>query len=180
MKDVMIKKLISPLSDEVRLSLRAGDMVSISGVLYTGRDAAHKLMVQSLEHNDPLPFEINGQSIYYVGPTPAKPGHVIGSCGPTSSYRMDPYSPLLMENGLKVMIGKGPRSEAFKQSLIINQAVYLDVTGGIGALLARCVTKMEIVAYPWLESEAIYRLTVKDFPGVVAYDSIGNDLFQVN
>jgi fumarate hydratase subunit beta len=178
MSERPMKKIVSPLSDSIRLSLRAGDMVSITGVLYTGRDAAHQLMVQSLTTGETLPFNLNGQSIYYVGPTPSRPGHVIGSCGPTSSYRMDPYSPTLMEHGLKVMIGKGPRSDAFKQSLLFHRAIYLDVTGGIGALLAKCVSQMELVAYPWLESEAVYRLTVTDFPAVVAYDSVGNDLFE--
>lgn len=172
-----MQKLTLPISESVRLSLHAGDEVSLSGFLYTGRDAAHKLMVQALENHQPLPFDLMNQTIYYTGPTPAKPGHVIGSCGPTSSYRMDPYSPLLMENGLKVMIGKGPRSEAFKKALVTNGAVYLDVTGGIGALLSKRVLSMELVAYSWLESEAVYRLLVRDFPAIVAYDAHGNDLF---
>jgi fumarate hydratase subunit beta len=173
-----MKKITSPLSDSVRKSLRMGDEILLSGVIYTGRDAAHKLMVEALENHETLPFDVKNQTIYYVGPTPAKPGRVIGSCGPTSSYRMDSYSPQLMENGLLVMLGKGPRSEAFKASLVQNGAVYLDVTGGIAALLSKCVLTMELVAYPWLESEAVYRLTVKDFPAIVAYDSLGNDIFQ--
>jgi fumarate hydratase subunit beta len=174
----MIKQLTTPITDEIRCSLRAGDEVLLSGVLYTGRDAAHKLMVESLQKDEKLPFELPFQAIYYTGPTPAKPGRIIGSCGPTSSYRMDPYSPLLMQNGLKVMLGKGPRSEAFRQDLIKNQAVYLDVTGGIGALLANRVLSMELIAYPWLESEAVYKLRVQDFPAIVAYDSLGNNLFH--
>lgn len=173
-----IIKLTTPISDEARLKLRVGDLVHISGVIYTGRDAAHKLMVQAIASGEKLPFELNHQAIYYVGPTPAKPGQVIGSCGPTSSYRMDPYSPLLMENGLKVMIGKGPRSKVFQAELVKNQAVYLDVTGGIGALLSKRVLKMEVIAYPWLESEAVHKLLVVDFPAIVAYDTYGNDIFE--
>jgi len=173
-----IIKLTTPISDEARLKLRVGDLVHISGVIYTGRDAAHKLMVQAITSGETLPFELNHQAIYYVGPTPAKPGQVIGSCGPTSSYRMDPYSPVLMENGLKVMIGKGPRSKVFQAELVKNQAVYLDVTGGIGALLSKRVLKMEVIAYPWLESEAVHKLLVVDFPAIVAYDTFGNDIFE--
>lgn len=172
-----MKRLTLPLSESERLALRAGDELLLSGVLYTARDAAHRLMVQAAAENRPLPFDLEGQAVYYTGPTPAKPGEVIGSCGPTSSYRMDPYSPALMEKGLKVMIGKGPRSEALKRSLVRLGGVYLDVTGGIGALLSKRVREMELVAYPWLESEAVYKLRVEDFPAVVAYDSQGGDLF---
>ncbi|MDD3126625.1 MAG: fumarate hydratase C-terminal domain-containing protein [Candidatus Izemoplasmatales bacterium] len=171
-------RISTPISDQERMSLRVGDIVLISGIIYTGRDAAHKLMVQALNNGEKLPFELNHQAIYYVGPTPAKPGQIIGSCGPTSSYRMDPYSPLLMANGLKVMIGKGPRSKAFQAQLVKNQAVYLDVTGGIGALLSKRVLKMEVIAYPWLESEAVHKLQVVDFPAIVAYDTCGNDIFN--
>jgi fumarate hydratase subunit beta len=134
-------------------------------------------MCESLVAHQPLPFNIDGESIYYTGPTPAKPGMVIGACGPTSSYRMDAYSVPLMEKGLKVMIGKGPRSAEFKHELIKNKAVYLVTTGGIGALLSKRVIKMDLIAYPQLQSEAIYRLEIKDFPVVVAYDSLGNELF---
>jgi fumarate hydratase subunit beta len=171
-------RLNLPLTDEVRISLNAGDQLLLTGYLYTGRDAAHKLMVESIQAKQPLPMPIQGESIYYTGPTPAKPGFVIGSCGPTSSYRMDVYSIPLMEKGLKVMIGKGPRSDEFIQSLIKNQAVYLVTTGGIGALLSKRVKKMEIIAFPHLQSEAIYRLFVEDFPVIVAYDSKGNVLFS--
>ncbi|MFA5420081.1 MAG: FumA C-terminus/TtdB family hydratase beta subunit [Bacteroidales bacterium] len=173
-----MRKITTPISDEVRLSLTAGEEILLSGVLYTGRDAAHKLMVEALKKNEPLPFNLKNQAIYYTGPTPAKPGQIIGSCGPTSSYRMDLYSPLLMENGLKVMIGKGPRGEAFKNALVATGSVYLDVTGGIGALLSKRVLTMECLAFPWLGPEAIYKLTIQDFPAIVAYDSKGNDLFQ--
>lgn len=172
-----MRRLTLPLSESERLSLRAGDELLLSGVMYTARDAAHRLMVQAAAENRPLPFDLEGQAVYYTGPTPAKPGQVIGSCGPTSSYRMDPYSPALMEKGLKVMIGKGPRSEALKRALVRQGGVYLDVTGGIGALLSKRIREMELVAYPWLESEAVYRLRVEDFPAVVAYDSQGGDLF---
>lgn len=172
-----MRHLTLPLSESERLSLRAGDELLLSGVMYTARDAAHRLMVQAAAENRPLPFDLEGQAVYYTGPTPAKPGQVIGSCGPTSSYRMDPYSPALMEKGLKVMIGKGPRSEALKRALVRQGGVYLDVTGGIGALLSKRIREMELVAYPWLESEAVYRLRVEDFPAVVAYDSQGGDLF---
>lgn len=173
-----MKRLVLPLSEAERLSLRAGDEVSLSGVLYTARDAAHRLMVQAVAENRPLPFDLEGQAVYYTGPTPPRPHQIIGSCGPTSSYRMDPYSPVLMEKGLKVMIGKGPRSEALKRALVLSGGVYLDVTGGIGALLSKRVKSMELVAYPWLESEAVYRLRVEDFPAIVAYDSQGGDLFE--
>jgi len=173
-----MKKITLPMSEAVRLSLRAGDEVSLSGILYTGRDAAHQLMVKAIENHEKLPFDVNGQAIYHVGPTPAKPGQVIGSCGPTSSYRMDPYSPILMKQGLKVMIGKGPRSDEYRRALVDHGAVYLDVTGGIGALLSKRVKAMELIAYPWLESEAVFRLTIEDFPAIVAYDSVGNDLFH--
>lgn len=172
-----MKRLTLPLSEAERLALRAGDELLLSGVMYTARDAAHRLMVQAAAENRPLPFDLEGQAVYYTGPTPAQPGQVIGSCGPTSSYRMDPYSPALMEKGLKVMIGKGPRSETLKRSLVRQGGVYLDVTGGIGALLSKRVREMELVAYPWLESEAVYKLRVEDFPAVVAYDSQGGDLF---
>lgn len=173
----MMKHLTLPLNESVRTSLRAGDQLLLSGVLFTGRDAAHKLMCEALVNQQPLPFNIEGESIYYTGPTPAKPGMVIGACGPTSSYRMDVYSIPLMDKGLKVMIGKGPRSDEFKREMVKQKAVYLVTTGGIGALLSKRVKKMELVAYPHLQSEAIYRLDVVDFPVVVAYDSIGNELF---
>lgn len=173
-----MKYITLPMNDEVRKSLRIGDQLLLSGYLYTGRDAAHKLMVEAISQKQPLPFEIIGESIYYTGPTPPNPNQIIGACGPTSSYRMDAYSIPLMENGLKVMIGKGPRGEKFKQELLKTESIYLVTTGGIGALLSKRVHKMELVAYPHLQSEAIYRLLIKDFPVIVAYDSIGNDLFD--
>jgi fumarate hydratase subunit beta len=173
----MEKKLTTPISDAVRKSLRAGDEVLISGVIYTARDAAHKIMVEDLKNNIPLPFEIKNQVIYYVGPTPAKPGQAIGSAGPTSSYRMDTYSPTLMAKGLKVMIGKGERTKPFTEEVKSFEAVYLAAIGGIGALLSKTVKKSEVVAYPDLQSEAIRRLEVVDFPAIVAIDSLGNSIY---
>lgn len=170
--------ITTPMDETTRLSLRTGDEVLISGTIYTGRDAAHKRMVQSIEHQEPLPFSLKDQIIYYVGPTPARPGQPIGSCGPTSSYRMDPYSIQLMPKGLKIMIGKGDRGDAFKQALIQEKAVYLIAIGGIGALLSKRVTQAKLISYPDLLSEAVYELTVEDFPAIVAYDSIGGDIFQ--
>jgi len=175
-----MKKITLPISQDIRESLHFGDQLLLSGYLYTGRDAAHKLMVEAIYRNEPLPFPIAGESIYYTGPTPPNPNQVIGACGPTSSYRMDVYSIPLMEKGLKVMIGKGPRGKEFIDILKKTKSIYLVTTGGIGALLSKRVLKMELVAYPLLQSEAIYRLLVKDFPVIVAYDSMGNDLFGGN
>ena len=167
-----------PINEEIRKSLRSGDQVLLTGYLFTGRDAAHKLMVEAINENKPLPFPIKGECIYYTGPTPPKPNQVIGACGPTSSYRMDAYSIPLMKNGLKVMIGKGPRGIEFRHELVKTESIYMVTTGGIGALLSKRVLKMELVAYPHLQSEAVYRLFVKDFPVIVAYDSVGNDIFE--
>ena len=172
-----MKKITLPISHNIRESLQCGDQLLLSGYLYTGRDAAHKLMVDAINANEPLPFPIEGESIYYTGPTPPNPNQVIGACGPTSSYRMDVYSIPLMEKGLKVMIGKGPRGKDFIDRLKKTKSIYLVTTGGIGALLSKRVLQMEMVAYPHLQSEAIYRLLVKDFPVIVAYDSMGNDIF---
>lgn len=173
----MEKKLITPIDDKIRTSLKIGDEVLISGYIYTGRDAAHKRMVETLNKGEPLPFDVVNQVIYYVGPTPAKPDQIIGACGPTSSYRMDPYSPILMERGLKVMIGKGPRSQTFIDELIKHQGVYLLAIGGLGAKLSQTVVENQCIAYADLESEAIFRLKVVDFPAIVAIDSKGNSLF---
>ena len=170
-------KLHTPILDEDIVKLRAGDSVFITGTIYTGRDAAHKRLVALLNNNEPLPFDPIGTAIYYVGPTPNKPDQPIGSAGPTSSYRMDAYSPALMEKGLKIMIGKGPRSEQFKQELLKQKAVYLSATGGAAALIAKSVKSCTLVAYPDLGAEAIYRLEVENFPAVVTYDIYGNDLF---
>ncbi len=173
-------KLVTPISDATRRLLRAGDRVTISGTIFTGRDAAHQLMVQAARDGSALPFDFEGALIYYTGPTPAKPGMVIGACGPTSSYRMDKYSIDLMPYGLKVMLGKGPRGKEFQKQLLDQGAVYLVVTGGIGALLSQRVKRAEVIAYDHLGAEAVYRLEVIDFPATVAYDAVGNDLFAAH
>jgi fumarate hydratase subunit beta len=166
-----------PLSDQDVEKLKAGDRVLISGVIYTGRDAAHRRLFDLVKGGKNLPFDIQGQIIYYVGPTPAKPGQVFGSAGPTTSYRMDAYSPLLIEKGLKGMIGKGMRSDAVKEAIKKYKAVYFAATGGAGALLAKRVKKAEIVAYEDLGPEAIRRLEVEDLPVIVVNDVRGNDLY---
>ena len=158
--------------------LKAGDRVLLSGVVYTARDAAHKRLVELLANNKPLPIDVNGSAIYYVGPTPAKPGRAIGSAGPTSSYRMDPYSEKLMKEGLIVMVGKGPRSDEFKNALPKYGAVYLSAIGGAAAQIAESVKTCEVVAYEDLGAEAIHRLEVEDFYAIVTYDSHGDDLFE--
>ena len=172
------KKLTLPLSEEVIKSLRAGDILELSGVIYTGRDAAHKRLVELLDKNQPLPIDVNGGGIYYVGPTPAKPGRAIGSAGPTSSYRMDPYAEPLLKEGLKVMIGKGPRSEEYKDLLVKYNAVYLSAIGGAAASISESIKKCDLVCYEDLGAEAIYRLEVEDFFSIVTYDTLGNDLFE--
>jgi fumarate hydratase subunit beta len=166
-----------PLSGQDVERLRAGDRILINGTIYTGRDAAHRRLFDLLKEGKDLPFDIKGQIIYYVGPTPAKPGQVFGSAGPTTSYRMDAYSPLLIEKGLKGMIGKGMRSDAVKDAIKKYKAVYFAATGGAGALLAKCVKKAEIVAYEDLGPEAIRRLEVQDLPVIVVNDVKGNDLY---
>ena len=173
-----IKKLTLPLSEEDIKNLRAGDVVELTGVIYTGRDAAHKRLVELLEKNEKLPIDIKGGAIYYVGPTPTKPGKVIGSCGPTSSYRMDPYTEPLLKEGLKVMIGKGSRSNEYKELLKKYNAIYLSAIGGAAAIIAETVKKCDLVCYEDLGAEAIYRLEVEDFFAIVTYDSLGNDLFE--
>jgi len=169
--------LKTPLRNEEVEKLKRGDRVLISGVVYTGRDAAHKRLIDLLKAGKDLPFDIRGQIIYYVGPAPAKPGQILGSAGPTTSYRMDAYSPALIEKGLKGMIGKGMRSEAVKEAMKKYKAVYFAATGGAGALLAKRVKKVEIVAYEDLGPEAIRRLEVEDFPVIVVNDVRGNDLY---
>jgi fumarate hydratase subunit beta len=170
-------RLKPPLSDEDVERLKIGDRVLINGMIYTGRDAAHKRLFDLLKEGRDLPFDIAGQIIYYVGPVPAKPGQVLGSAGPTTSYRMDAYSPSLMERGLKGMIGKGMRSEAVKEAMRKYKVVYFAATGGAGALLAKRVKKAEIVAYEGLGPEAIRRLEVEDLPVIVVNDVWGNDLY---
>ncbi|MGA2516970.1 MAG: Fe-S-containing hydro-lyase [Thermodesulfobacteriota bacterium] len=170
-------RLTPPLNDEDVEKLKIGDRILINGIIYTGRDAAHKRLFDLLKVGKNMPFDIKGQIIYYVGPAPAKPGQALGSAGPTTSYRMDAYSPSLIERGLKGMIGKGMRSDAVKEAMKKYKAVYFAATGGAGALLAKRVKKAEIVAYEDLGPEAIRRLVVEDLPVIVVNDVRGNDLY---
>jgi fumarate hydratase subunit beta len=172
------KRISPPLSDEDILKLKIGDRVLISGKILTGRDSAHKRLYELIQKGESLPVDIKGQIIYYVGPAPAKPGHVIGSAGPTTSYRMDPYAPLLMEHGLKGMIGKGVRSKTVRDALKKHKAVYFAATGGAGALIAKNINAARIVAYEDLGPEAIRELEVTDFPVIVANDAFGGDLYE--
>jgi fumarate hydratase subunit beta len=171
-------KLKTPLTDKDISALKAGDKVFLSGTVYTGRDAAHKRLVDLINKGETLPLDLEGQVIFYVGPSPAKPGQAIGSAGPTTSYRMDPYAPLLIEKGLKGMIGKGPRGEKVVEAMKKHCAVYLAAVGGAAALIAKSVTKSDIVAYEDLGPEAIRRLEVKDMPLIVAQDCHGGNLFE--
>jgi fumarate hydratase subunit beta len=177
-QDGDIVRLTTPLSDEDVVRLRAGDRVHLHGVLYTGRDAAHKRLCDLLDQGKPLPIDLRGQIIYYVGPTPPPPGKVIGSAGPTTGGRMDSYAPRLMALGLKGMIGKGHRSAAVREAMQRHRAVYFGAVGGAGALLSRFITAAEIVAYEDLGTEAIRRLTVEDFPVIVVDDAHGHDLYE--
>jgi fumarate hydratase subunit beta len=174
-----MQKIQLPLSAETIRSLHAGDEVRLSGTVYTARDAAHQRLVQMIQEGRPLPFDLNGAVIYYVGPTPARPGEVIGSAGPTSSYRMDGSTPLLLEKGLKGMIGKGRRSQTVIDAIHASGAVYFVAAGGAGALLGSCIKAAEPVAFADLLSEAVLRLTVEDFPCFVGIDSYGKDLYDL-
>jgi len=174
----MIKKISTPLTNEIVEDLKVGDLVSITGYIYTARDAAHKRLVELIKSGRDLPFDINGVIIYYVGPTPPKPGNVIGSAGPTTSYRMDSYAPILIELGLKGMIGKGKRSPEVKSAITKYKAVYFGATGGAGALLSKHIKSSEIVAYEDLGPEAIRKLYVEDFPAIVINDIYGGDLYE--
>tara|TARA_B100000315_G_scaffold154892_1_gene143422 strand:- start:7959 stop:8513 length:555 start_codon:yes stop_codon:yes gene_type:complete len=171
-------KITTPLSDEVVDSLKSGDQVSINGILYTARDAAHKRLIDLLDRGDELPFDIKGQMIYYVGPTPAKPGAIIGSAGPTTSYRMDTYAPRLMEIGMKGMIGKGNRAQSVIDAMVKYKSIYFAAIGGAGALVARSIKKVEIIAYDDLGPEAIRKMEVEDFQAVVVNDTHGNDVYK--
>jgi len=175
----MEKRITTPLTEDKIKDLHAGDTVLLSGTIYTARDAAHKRLVELIKTGKKLPIELKNQVIYYVGPTPAKPGKVIGSAGPTTSYRMDSYAPSLLDLGLKGMIGKGLRSEEVVQSIIKNKAVYFGAIGGAAALIGKSVKSAEILAYEDLGSEAIRELEVKDFPVVVIIDSEGNNLYEI-
>ena len=171
-------RLKTPLSDADVEKLKAGDKVFLNGVIYTGRDAAHKRLYDLLMEGKPLPIEVKGQVIYYVGPAPAKPGQVIGSAGPTTNGRMDAYSPKLIEIGLKGMIGKGMRKKEVVEAMKKYKAVYFAATGGAGALLAKAIKKAQVVAYEDLGPEAINRLEVENFPVIVVNDTKGNDLYE--
>ena len=171
-------RLTTPLSNGDVENLKIGDKVLLNGVLLTGRDAAHKRLFDLIKNGEDLPVDIKGQVIYYVGPTPAKPGKPIGSAGPTTSYRMDPYAPTLIELGLKGMIGKGNRSQEVIESMKKHKAVYFGATGGAGALIAKRIKKARIVAYEDLGPEAIRILEVEDFPVTVVNDCNGNDLYK--
>ena len=172
------KYLQTPLKVEDLENLKIGDKVFISGTIYTARDAAHKRLVELIKSGKELPVDIRGQVIYFVGPAPAKPGMAIGSAGPTTSYRMDPYSPILLDAGLKGMIGKGPRSQEVIGSMKKNKAVYFAAIGGAAVVIAQSIKKAEIVAYEDLGAEAIRKLEVENFPCIVANDIYGNDLYQ--
>jgi fumarate hydratase subunit beta len=171
-------KLTPPLKDEDVEGLQAGDRVLISGVIYTGRDAAHKRLIDLVKSGEPLPIDIKGQIIYYVGPSPAKPGMAVGAAGPTTSYRMDAYAPELLRLGLKGMIGKGARNQPVRDAMMKYKAVYFAAIGGAGALMAQAIKKAEIVAYEDLGPEAIRRLEVEEFPVIVVNDVQGNDLYE--
>ncbi|HXK33298.1 MAG TPA: Fe-S-containing hydro-lyase [Dehalococcoidia bacterium] len=165
-----------PFTDEDVAQLRAGDHVRFYGTIYTARDAAHRRMFQALDEGKPLPFDVRGQVIYYVGPTPARPGRVIGSAGPTTAMRLDPFTPRLLEQGLKVIIGKGGRGSVVKQALQDHKAVYLLAIGGAGALLSKTIKSMEVIAYEDLGTESIKKLEVEGFPAIVCCDMYGGDL----
>lgn len=174
-----MKVLHTPLSRNDARALRCGESCLITGTIYTARDAAHKRLCELAAKGEPLPFDIEGAIIYFVGPTPAKPGQVIGSAGPTTSYRMDAYSPALIALGQTGMIGKGKRGEAVVEAMRRYGAVYLGAIGGLGALLGKCVKKAEVIAYPDLGAEAVRRLEVENFPVVVVIDSEGNNLYEL-
>ncbi|QVL56680.1 MAG: Fe-S-containing hydro-lyase [Simkaniaceae bacterium] len=167
-----------PLTNEVIQSLKVGDHVLLSGYIYTGRDAAHIRFSKALEKGEPLPFDPQGQTIYYVGPTPKKPGYPIGSAGPTTSTRMDAHTPLLLEKGLKGMIGKGRRSPEVRKAIQKHKAVYFGAIEGTAALLCKCIEEAEVIAYEDLASEAVFRLKLKNFPAIVVNDIHGDDLYD--
>lgn len=173
-----MKVIKAPLNRADILELKMGDQVLVNGIIYTARDAAHKRLVEAIQASQALPFDPNGQIIYYAGPCPAPPGHPIGSAGPTTSSRMDDYAPALIEQGLRVMIGKGNRSEPVIEAMQKHGAVYLATVGGAGAYLARRIITSEVVAYPELGPECIMQLEVQDFPCIVAIDAQGNNIYE--
>lgn len=175
----MIKLISTPLNEEITMGLRAGDSILLSGTIYTARDAAHGRLINLLKEEKELPLNIKDEIIYYVGPTPEKPGQVIGAAGPTTSYRMDSYAPTLLDLGLKGMIGKGARNEEVVEAIKRNKAIYFGAIGGAGALISKSIIKSEIIAYDDLGAEAIRKLEVKDMPLVVIIDAQGNNLYQI-
>ena len=174
----MDRYINAPISDEDAKQLRAGDCVYLTGTIYTARDAAHKRMYETLKEGGELPLNLHGETIYYMGPSPAREGRPIGSAGPTTSSRMDKYTPDFLDRGLKGMIGKGKRSEEVKAAIVKNRAVYFAAVGGAGALLSRSIKSSRIVAYEDLGTEAVRKLQVENFPAIVVIDSLGNDLYQ--
>lgn len=174
----MGKYINLPLEKDTLLDLKAGDTVFLSGIVYTARDAAHQRMFETIESGGKLPFDIKNQVIYYVGPTPAKPGEVIGSAGPTTSSRMDKYTPKLIEMGLKGMIGKGYRNEEVKNAIINHQAIYFAAVGGAAALISKSIKELEVIAYEDLGTEAIRKMTIENFPAIVVHDVHGGDLYE--
>lgn len=174
----MTKRITLPITDEDIKSLKAGDSVLLTGTIITGRDAAHKRLYELLQQGKELPVDLRGEIIYYVGPAPAKPGYAVGPAGPTSSYRMDKYTPALLDLGMKGMIGKGARSQEVIDAIIRNKAVYFAAIGGAAALIAKSIKKEELLCYEDLGTEAVRRYTVEDFPCIVAVDSEGNNVYR--
>ncbi len=174
----MERKISAPIKKEELITLHAGDYVYISGTIYSARDAAHKRMYETMLEGKEIPFSLEDNIIYYLGPTPAKEGQVIGSAGPTTSSRMDKYTPFLLENGLNGMIGKGKRNQEVIDAIVKNKAVYFAAVGGAGALLSKCIKKSEIIAYEDLGTEAIRKMEVENFPVIVVIDSEGNNLYE--
>lgn len=172
-------QLKTPLTKEKTLTLKVGDQILLSGVIYTARDQGHQRLVNLIDKGEELPFDLDNQIIYYVGPAPAKPGEIIGSAGPTTSYRMDDLTIPLLKKGLKGMIGKGKRAPKIIDSIVENKAIYFVAIGGAGALIANCIVKSEVIAFEDLGSEALRRLEIKDFPLTVVIDTKGNNLYAI-
>ena len=173
-----MKTINLPIDEAEIKNLKAGEVVMLRGEMLTARDAAHKRLTDMIKDGEPLPFDISGECIYYAGPCPAAPGKASGSCGPTTSSRVDEYTPLLLSLGLKAMVGKGERSVAVREAAVKYGAVYFAAIGGCGALYGNCIEKSEVLAFPELLSEAVHKIKVRDFPAVVAIDCAGNDIFE--
>ena len=174
----MNRKISGPFTIEKLADLKAGDAVLLSGIVYTARDAAHKRMTEEANAGQPFPFDLTDAAIYYVGPSPAAPGQVIGSAGPTSSYRMDPYTPQILDGGVSVLIGKGPRGPEVIDAIKRNGAVYFAAVGGAGALISQCIKSSEVIAYEEYGTEAVRKLEIEDMPVIVAIDSAGNSVYE--